>query len=431
MFVSNVKASAFETGQLDVELVPVGYKGNKKNTYTIIIGKNGTFKSTCMRIIADECRKQDNQLSKLVEFSEEPTRVIAVSSTNGDKFSTARHNVFPEWLYRGKNFDVNYFYFGPKYRNSYSNRNTIKQLIDAIAFGTNAESSRVKIRTFLQHIGLQPKLEFHLKESKRLAKMDKDKSKLQLEEIIKKRLSNNGSLAKRVNQALKSMEETSKGRKITIDLEKDQNIAEMLAAISILTHRNQLQVDKIFILKANKSNDVIDINDLSSGESRLFLKSIALACTVTDNSLVLIDEPENSLHPEWQIRFLANLQAAFEAVSGCHIIISTHSPHILSSADPELSFVVPLERENNVSTGRPLEGSVYGWSVENILLNLFGLATTRNYYFEMKVRELLSQLGPNMNKTKAQNLIAELEQYEMGNTDPLNTLLDKARKMVT
>lgn len=431
MFVSKVKASAFETGQLDVELVPAGYKSTKKNTYTIIIGKNGTFKSTCMRLIADECRKQDGQLSQSIEYTETPKRVIAISSTNGDKFSTARHNVFPEWLYRGKNFDVNYFYFGPKYRNSYSNRNTVKQLIDAIAFGTNAESSRVKIRTFLKYIGLQPQLEFHLKESKRLSKMDRDKSREQLEDIIRKRLKNNDSLAKRVNHSLKSMEETSRGRKIVIDLEKDQHVAEVLAAISILTHKNQLQIDKILTFKNNKQKEAIDINELSSGEGRLFLKSIALACTVTDNSLILIDEPENSLHPEWQIRFLENLQAAFEAVSGCHIIISTHSPHILSSADPDLSFVVPLEKENNISTGRPLDGSVYGWSVENILLNLFGLATTRNYYFEMKVRELLAQLGPNMNKNKAQKLIAELEQYEMGNTDPLNTLLDKARKMVT
>ncbi len=383
-----------------------------------------------MRLIAEEFRNKDSVASGNVAFDSRPDRVIAISSTSGDKFTLARHNVFPEWLYRGKNFDVHYFYFGPKHRGAHSNRSTMKQLIDAIAFGTNSDSSRLKIRNFLSYIGLQPKLVFYLKESKRLAKMEKDKSDKQLQNIIKSRLQQNPSLARRVNQSLKLMKDTRRGREVTIDLEKDQQIAETLAAISILTHRNQLQIDDILTFKADGKGEAININDLSSGEGRLLLKSIALACTVTDNSLVLIDEPENSLHPEWQICYLENLQKAFEAVNGCHVVISTHSPHILSSANPNFSFIVPLEKSNNVSTGHPLGGSVYGWSVENILLDLFGLATTRNYYFEMKIRELLAEISKGKKSIRAKRILNELEQFEIQENDPLAILIEKAKKIV-
>lgn len=47
------------------------------------------------------------------------------------------------------------------------------------------------------------------------------------------------------------------------------------------------------------------------------------------NSLILIDEPEISLHIAWQQQFLEDMQAISD-VTEVNIIIATHSPDIIN-----------------------------------------------------------------------------------------------------
>lgn len=63
----------------------------------------------------------------------------------------------------------------------------------------------------------------------------------------------------------------------------------------------------------------------SNGETafRYFVDS------VKDNSLILLDEPENSLSAQWQMELSNFLRGAVRAFN-CQLIISTHSPFILS-----------------------------------------------------------------------------------------------------
>lgn len=65
--------------------------------------------------------------------------------------------------------------------------------------------------------------------------------------------------------------------------------------------------------------------ELSNGETAFnyFVNSIP------DNSLVLLDEPENSLSAEWQMQLIIFLSGAIKAFN-CQLIISTHSPFLLS-----------------------------------------------------------------------------------------------------
>lgn len=50
---------------------------------------------------------------------------------------------------------------------------------------------------------------------------------------------------------------------------------------------------------------------------------------IQDKSLILLDEPENSLSAQWQIELAQFLQGAIRAFN-CQLIIATHSPFILS-----------------------------------------------------------------------------------------------------
>ena len=85
-----------------------------------------------------------------------------------------------------------------------------------------------------------------------------------------------------------------------------------------------------------------DINGLSSGEKQLFLRALSLKFLNVNNSIILIDEPEISLHPRWQ-RKIVNV---YENIGeNNQIIIATHSPHIIGNVKKEQLRVLKKDKE--------------------------------------------------------------------------------------
>ena len=68
--------------------------------------------------------------------------------------------------------------------------------------------------------------------------------------------------------------------------------------------------------------------DLSSGEQHELVLLYELLFKVKPNSLVLIDEPELSLHVGWQSQFLQDLKEITE-LADLDILMATHSPDII------------------------------------------------------------------------------------------------------
>ncbi len=85
----------------------------------------------------------------------------------------------------------------------------------------------------------------------------------------------------------------------------------------------------IEVFTGNKS-EKIDATLLSSGEQHEIVLLYNLIFKISQNSLVLIDEPEISLHIDWQQDFLDDLEAISE-LSKPQFIIATHSPSIVGS----------------------------------------------------------------------------------------------------
>lgn len=72
----------------------------------------------------------------------------------------------------------------------------------------------------------------------------------------------------------------------------------------------------------------LSATDLSSGEQHELVLLYELLFKVEPNSLVLIDEPELSLHVSWQVQFLKDLQEITK-LADLDILIATHSPDII------------------------------------------------------------------------------------------------------
>ena len=69
----------------------------------------------------------------------------------------------------------------------------------------------------------------------------------------------------------------------------------------------------------------IPIRKLSSGEQNLVILCYKLVFELTNNSILLVDEPENSLHVAWLDNLLKDY-LSIAKTTGCQIIIATHSP---------------------------------------------------------------------------------------------------------
>jgi predicted ATP-binding protein involved in virulence len=81
----------------------------------------------------------------------------------------------------------------------------------------------------------------------------------------------------------------------------------------------------------NKVN-IIDLNNLSSGERHELILAFNLIFSEVENDkmrIILIDEPEMSLHVAWQKRFIEDLEK-IQAVNPFVAIIATHSPQIIN-----------------------------------------------------------------------------------------------------
>lgn len=67
---------------------------------------------------------------------------------------------------------------------------------------------------------------------------------------------------------------------------------------------------------------------MSSGEQNEIVMLYDMIFDLPDNSILLIDEPENSLHVAWQNMIISDLQRIADEKQ-LQVIIATHSPTIV------------------------------------------------------------------------------------------------------
>lgn len=77
-----------------------------------------------------------------------------------------------------------------------------------------------------------------------------------------------------------------------------------------------------------EGNGFIDLSLLSSGEQNEIVMLYTLVFSVEDDSMLLIDEPETSLHVLWQKKFMRTIEEV-SAVKSLFVIVATHSPQII------------------------------------------------------------------------------------------------------
>lgn len=150
-----------------------------------------------------------------------------------------------------------------------------------------------------------------------------------------------------------------------------------LRAAQVLRRADMIRTKSVVLIRLGSGRRV-DVKDASSGELSLVTAMLGIASAIDNNSLILIDEPEISLHPEWQSSYIDRLLSAFEGFEGCHFLVATHSPLIVSGLPEVNSNVVSLEHEIGADY-------VAGRSVDEVMVRAFGMAGPENLYVKQSL----------------------------------------------
>lgn len=176
----------------------------------------------------------------------------------------------------------------------------------------------------------------------------------------------------------------------------------------------------------NKDNELISYKQLSEGEKQYLITWGLKELLATQNSLFLYDEPDTYLHPQWQREYVKILQPEEKGL--VNFLIMTHSVNIIS--DLKEGQLKVIQNIDGRACLKEISFKHYGKPVDLLLIDFFDLDGLRNIDVEKKFRELRKLISENKYKTDDYNNLFN-EMVELIGKDDLDLItlkMEIARK---
>lgn len=390
---------------------------NSSNTYSIIVGRNGTGKSRLLSAIAKTFidfskinplegfeKMQKIQSSIAIENTEKISKVIAVSTSPFDRFP----------VYRRSNGGENYTYLGirgiynPNLGLAFMGR-IIGNLVNSVLIST--QQAQV-VGSVLEYLGYQPRLTVravieitpnHLNEIlstespleglKALCDAQTLIKPLNLAAFLDSKDGYSAEVkAQKIVSSLKIFIKRSESRRAVFEVNRDgvfdlKSGIKMNMEYSILLETGILRLRDVTLKKIEKDEE-FKIHDASSGEQCVVLTFLGIASHIKDNALICIDEPEICLHPEWQEKYMGLLISTFSHFKKCQFIIATHSPQIVANLISENCFVIDIEKQTLLDATQFSRRSI-----DFQLATVFNAPGFKNEYLSRSILSLLTKIG--------------------------------------
>lgn len=435
-----------------IELINKENINSSDNYYTLLIGNNGTGKSRILskvtRYFNERLRIRRQKLlfdeNELI-FNRLPEKVIAVTNSISDKFPIDRsfRTYRPDNKESFLHSDLNYNYLGTRNKfNSFSSGALINKTLEIVLENYYELDISRNYRYIFDYLDYEPIIKLRYRLSIRSRHFDLSSIKGLKEHIVSQNEKYNPNYYISDNE-IKELHKFLINRSPNNDFEilinfseknihrisKDSSIYDEkfynFKMISILKKIRLITNNEIIVYK--KGGDPFSFKDASSGEANILSTLLSLIPLLKNNSLVLIDEPEISLHPLWQSKYIDLLKKIFKSVKGCHIIIATHSPFLASSLEPDKSAVISLTNNKGIIKSELIKSSTFGWGVNDILLDVFNMPTTRNLNLYNVVSEALNILADEKHLkndlVKTQQILKEYYPYIKEN-DPIKSVIN-------
>lgn len=378
----------------------------KNSNIHLLIGENGAGKS---RVLSDFAHE--------IVYSEPLAKIITIANTI--------HNKFPALKIK------NYHRLPSNKINQTSN--LLIEAITSSPLDDKNEMSLEFIRKILSYIGFDTIIEISFKLdadedlSKKLSSMEYTNS-IDKYDIIKVKnfFYNFVSIANSGQLAFSDDNSSRLTRIINLEsLPADLESENLISLLRLKYHLNKLKIVGDIKIALFKSGYRFSLNEASSGELTLLTMLTWISMHISKDSYILIDEPENSLHPKWQRDYFRHLNDVFHYYEP-KFICATHSPMVVSgahSSDKNVSIYKISESKINRIT------NISGKNVEEILKEVFQVITPESRYFSFLINELISKaLNFSLSESAVEKELKKLK----GLTDDKNhhEIIDKVPALI-
>lgn len=425
----------------EVQLGRTELKKEVNNYTTVIIGENGSGKTRLLNEIISKNRKRDEKTQSKINIlttsnNDHLNKIVAISTSFNDKLPFSDNDKF---------YDEKYQYCGIRETSNASwtsslMRKTLDNLLVCIEKNQSEE-----IKSILDFLGLSNKfrITFHLKYKKglnlencipeQLEEYVKDyyynTSRMQVEKFRDFSLKNADSIIHNFIPLLKGENQKEKYIEIKVS-NKTEDITGAFEHLDLLRRVGIIDNVRLNLSRKDKSLSYAYI-DASSGEAQLLYSMTAFLRYVSDNCLVIIDEPEISLHPNWQIKYFSLLNLLLDKVNGCHIIIATHSHFLVSELNPASSSLVSLKASNGIIEADNILSSTLGWSPESILYRVFNVRTFNSLYLENDLKKAHEMIySDKFDIKELEKLNKKFKLLVLDKLDPLNKFISSIEEFI-
>ncbi|MCE9884392.1 AAA family ATPase [Obesumbacterium proteus] len=138
----------------------------------------------------------------------------------------------------------------------------------------------------------------------------------------------------------------------------------------------------------------------------------------TATGVVLIDELDTHLHPSWQTKIREVLLTLFPCVQ---FIVTSHSPHIISSA--QAGEVIVLKREDKSMCYNIIEKSLDAWKTDDIYSMIMGVNTVH----QQTLADIVNKIEDLINNSNFDEALYLIDEYsnKIPDSDPTAMILRK------
>lgn len=177
--------------------------------------------------------------------------------------------------------------------------------------------------------------------------------------------------------------------------------------------RREMVIDDIQVVLRKHDGAEVELLDASSGELALISSLVFLIASIAPDPVILIDEPENSLHPSWQREYLDKLLAAI-AYRNATIVIATHAPLVVTGALAQSSELVSIFQ---IQDGRPVwlnfsEAKASAGNIEGILWRAFDVITPASHFVSEELVGVVKLLEQGeINEEQALARVDEMDRH--------------------
>ncbi|MDQ7047151.1 MAG: AAA family ATPase [Sulfurovum sp.] len=120
------------------------------------------------------------------------------------------------------------------------------------------------------------------------------------------------------------------------------------------------------LIKLREENKKLFFNEISSGEKQILIIFLTILLEGDEPFILLMDEPETSLHVEWQFKLIESIKKLNDNIQ---IIIATHNPLLMLNRNSNEIGVIEIGEESVNTEGK---GTKY-LDISAVLIRYFGL----------------------------------------------------------